>query len=346
MLRETLESGKPVVGRVVWILDAEGERVPLSVSTAVLQDETGRVSGGAETFRDLSELEALRHGADPLEGFVTRSAAMDEVLELARAVADTPSTVLIQGETGSGKEVLARAIHRLSSRREEPFVVINCAALPDTLLESELFGYRRGAFTGADRDKPGRFALAGRGTLFLDEIGEVSPALQVRLLRVLQERVYEPLGGTASLRSEARIIAATHRNLEALVEAGSFRQDLYYRINVMTLHLPPLRERREDIPLLADQFLERINRERQRTIPGFTPEVYGLLMGHDWPGNVRELANVVERAAILCGEEPVGIGHLLEAALARNGGNRGATARELGMHRTTLYRKLKAHGIS
>jgi len=282
--------------------------------------------------------------------------------------------VLIEGETGTGKELFARAVHSLGRRKNEPFIAVNCGALPDTLLESELFGYKAGAFTDAKKDKPGRFALAAGGTLFLDEIGEVSQALQVRLLRVLQDRTYEPLGATRSETADVRVIVATNRDLAARVREGLFREDLYYRVNVVRVELPPLRRRKEDIPLLAAQFIERFNRLQGKAIAGISPEALSLLMAHSWPGNVRELENVVERAFILCPKGQIGIEHLPEeltahagtaipsggsrsahelldiqsirAALARNDGNRLAAAKELGVHKTTLFRKIKKLGIS
>ena len=371
-LKGTLRSGKPIINKSGYIIDAEGDRIPVSVSTAVLRDGTGTVIGGAETFRDLSEIAALRK---ELEGrfragdLISHSPAMRPVFDLLPALASSSTTVLIQGETGTGKELVARAIHGMSQFSRKPFVAVNCGALPDALLESELFGYKKGAFTGAIRDKPGRFALAGDGTLFLDEIGEISPALQVRLLRVMQEREYEPLGATKSETSHARIIVATNRDLAAMVKNGEFRQDLYYRLNVITIELPPLRKRKEDIPLLVEHFVDRFNRLQNKAVSGFTPGAYSLLMAHDWPGNVRELENVVERAFILCtsrwvtpehlpeeltGARPISAGpgdihsvkrvveeQSIMGALKRNSFNRAATARELGIHKTTLYRKMK-----
>ncbi len=371
-LRRTLKTGKPVIGRSGYIVDARGERIPISVSTAVLRDARGRVMGGAETFRDLSDIEALRReleGRFRVGDIASHSPLMQRVLEALPAVAASPSTVLVLGETGTGKELVARTIHELSPRRKGPFVAVNCGALPDTLLESELFGYKRGAFTGASQDKPGRFALAKGGTLFLDEIGEVSPALQVRFLRVLQDRIYEPLGSTRSETADARVIVATNRDLAERVRAGAFREDLYYRVNVVRVELPPLRRRKEDIPLLVEQFVERQNRLQGKSVAGVTPGALSLLMAHDWPGNVRELENAIERAFIHCGGGNIGIEHLPEeltarararegaggirsvrdsveaqairSALARSGFNRAAAARELGIHKTTLFRKLK-----
>jgi PAS domain S-box-containing protein len=375
-LQQTLQTGRAIVGKSGYIIDANGNRVPISVSTAVLRDADGRVIGGAETFRDLSLVEALRQELESrfrVGDLVSRSPLMHRLFEVLPAIAASPSTVLIVGETGTGKEVMARTIHDQSPRRHDSFITVNCAALPDTLLESELFGYKAGAFTGANRDKPGRFALAKGGTLFLDEIGDISPALQVRLLRVLQDRTYEPLGAVRSETASARVILATHRDLAELVRNGTFREDLYYRVNVVRVELPPLRRRLEDLPLLARQFIERFNRLQGRSVQGIAPEAVSLLMAHAWPGNVRELENVIERAFVLCGQGFIDIAHLPEeltghvaarvlpsggrtahdaldaeaihSALARNGDSRAAAARELGIHKTTLFRRMKKLGI-
>lgn len=376
-LRETMKTGRPVIGKSGYIITGEGNRVPISTSTAVLHDAEGRITGGVETFRDLSEVEALRHELEcrgRTGDIISRSPLMERVFEILPAVASSPSTVLIQGETGTGKELLARTIHSLGPGSRGPFVAVNCGALPDTLLESELFGYKTGAFTGATRDKPGRFALARGGTLFLDEIGEVSPALQARLLRVLQDRTFEPLGSVAQESTNARIIAATNADLREEVRAGRFREDLYYRVNVVRIELPPLRRRKEDIPLLAAGFVEKFNLLHGRNIQGVSSEALSLFMAHDWPGNIRELENAVERAFVMCTEGFIGIGHLPEeltaasaltsiesgslrahqlldarmitTALERNGYNRTAAARELGIHKTTLFRRMKRLGMS
>jgi PAS domain S-box-containing protein len=376
-LRHTFATARPVVGRSAFIVRADGERVPISVSTAVLRDEGGRVIGGAETFRDLSALEELRKelsGRFEIGDFVTRSPAMRRVLEIFPRVAASDCTVLVEGETGTGKELLARALHHAGPRRAGSFVAVNCAALPETLLESELFGYKAGAFTGAHRDKPGRFALAEGGTLFLDEIGDMSPGLQVKLLRVLQDGTYDVVGGTRTERADVRVIAATHRDLARRVEEGAFRADLYYRVNVFRIAIPPLRERREDIPLLVDHFVARLNRLRGRSVQGVHPEVLGLLMACEFPGNVRELENVLEHAFVLCegdrleldhlpprlrarhgsSEEPGAIrdaaraaeAGLITEALARHGFNRLATARALGIHKSTLHRKIRALALT
>ncbi|HDP34714.1 MAG TPA: PAS domain-containing protein [Candidatus Hydrogenedentes bacterium] len=378
-LRHTMETGKPLVNRACYIIDAEGNRIPISVSTALLRDKSGKVAGGAETFRDLSVVEELRkelEGRFEMGDIVSRSAKMRRLFDILPQVAASESTVLIQGETGTGKELLARAIHHLSRRCDKPFVAVNCAALPDTLLESELFGYQAGAFTGAEKDKPGRFALAEGGTLFLDEIGDISPALQVRLLRVLQERAYEPLGATKSVTANARVITATNKNLGEMAKTGAFRSDLFYRINVVQMELPPLRERKEDIPLLVDRFINRLNCIQDRAIEDVTPETMAVLMAHDYPGNVRELENIIEHAFVLSSSQgtidiaslPEHLGartangaphaaplnavvhntekQVILDALRRNNGNRLAAARELGIHKSTLFRKIKQLGIA
>lgn len=374
-LQQTLRTGKPVIGKSGFIIDAEGNRIPISISTAVLRDPQGKVIGGAETFRDLSEVESLRQeleGKFHIGDLSSRSPLMQRIFEILPAISASPSTVLILGDTGTGKEMVARTIHSLSPRSRGPFIAVNCGALPDTLLESELFGYKAGAFTGATRDKPGRFALAKGGTIFLDEIGEVSPAMQVRLLRVLQERVYEPLGAVRSETSDARVVVATNRDLAGLVSQGLFREDLYYRVNIIRMELPPLRRRKEDIPLLVEHFIARFNRLQKKTVPGIAAEALSLLMAHDWPGNIRELENAIERAFILCDEGQIGIPHLpeelrshptsdtasdvrsahdildaraIQTSLERNGFNRLAAARDLGIHKTTLFRKMKRLGI-
>lgn len=376
-LRQTRKTGNPIIGKSGYIIDAEGSRRPISVSTAVLKDSAGHVIGGAETFRDMSEVEALHRelvGRYKIGDLVSHSALMQKIFDILPAVSVSPSTVLICGETGTGKELIARTIHSLSPRRKKPFVAVNCAALPDTLLESELFGYKAGAFTGATKNKPGRFAMANEGTLFLDEIGEISPALQVKLLRVLQDHRFEPLGATKTETADVRIIGATNKDLSEEMRKGNFREDLYYRVNVVRIELPPLRKRIEDIPILAKYFVDRFNRQQQKSVEGISSEALSILMAHHWPGNVRELENIIERAFIICGEEQIGIEHLPEdliarrttrqqvtnmqaareildaqsirAALERNSYNRLAAARDLGIHKSTLFRKIKKLGIT
>lgn len=373
-LRQTIETGSPVIGRTVKILDAQGNHRPISISTAILRDHNGNVAGGVETFRDLTMIEQLRKQIErnySCEDILSCNYRMRQLFDILPAIAETSSTVLIEGETGTGKELFARAIHNLSPRAKKPFVAVNCGALPDTLLESELFGYKAGAFTDARKDKPGRVAAAEGGTLFLDEIGDVSAALQVRLLRFLQERVYEPLGSTQPVRADVRMIAATNKNLAELVQSSHFRDDLYYRINVVRLQVPPLRERMEDLPLLVDHFIARFNVLQNKGVTGVSDDVLSCLMSYPYPGNVRELENIIERSFVLCrsgqieprhlsdfqpcagaaGIASLGGFHQLEAAflrsaLRRNNWNRLETARQLGMHKTTLFRKIRSLGLS
>jgi len=375
-LKQTMETGDPVVDQAIFIVTSEGERIPVSISTAILKEIDGKVMGGVESFRDLSVVEELRKALNERHSFfdiISKNEEMRRLFQILELVAGSNSTVLLQGESGTGKELFARAIHSLSRRKNGPLVTINCGALPDTLLESELFGYKAGAFTDARRDKPGRFSLAEKGTLFLDEIGDISPALQVRLLRILQERTYEPLGSTQSKKADVRIVAATHQDLDELVRKGRFRQDLYYRINVVKLSLPPLRDRKEDIPLLAEHFIRKFNRLNNRDIKGLSPETLGLMMAYDFPGNVRELENMVEYASVVCKNSIIGPEHLpgnlllpetartesadrtrnsgasweetekafILAALKKNNWKKATTAQDLGIHPSTLWRKMK-----
>ncbi len=374
-LKRTILTAKPVVNHAVFIVRADGKRVPISISTAVLKDAAGRVLGGVETFRDLTLVEALRREVEKsfsFEDIISRNQRMREIFKILPDVAMSDSTILIEGESGTGKELMAKAIHNLSKRRNKPLVIVNCGAIPDTLLESELFGYKAGAFTGANRDKPGRFAQADGGTIFLDEIGDVSPALQVRLLRVLQDKSFQPLGGTQTLTSDVRILAATNRDVRTMAQEGNFREDLYYRIQVFKLSLPLLRERKEDIPLLSQHFVDRLNRLKGKDIAGLSREALASFMQYDWPGNVRELENAIEHAFILCHGGLIGLRHLppqvqnligmndglptgltlaeiearvIREALVRNEGRKLATAAELGIDKTTLWRKIRRFGL-
>ena len=374
-LRATMKTGDPIVNKKVHIIDAEGRRLPISISTALLRNKSGRLLGAVETFRDISIEEDLRkaiHEKYTFSDIISKNHKMLQLFDILPDIANSASTVLIEGESGTGKELFARAIHQLSPRKKQPFVAVNCSALPDTLLESELFGYEAGAFTDAKKDKPGRFKLAENGTLFLDEIGDITKAMQVKLLRVLQEKTYEPLGATRSVEHNVRILAATNKNLEELVRQGGFREDLFYRIHVFKTSLPPLRERMEDIPLLIDHFIARFNALQKKDITGVSDEAMSVLMAYDYPGNIRELANIIERAFILCKAGVIEKKHLPESlfaarpektsgeattlhdveseylikALKQNQWNRPQTARQLGMHKSTLYRKIKALGIT
>jgi two-component system response regulator HydG len=320
--------------------------------------------------------ERLREDFD-LGKIIGRSRAMKELLEMVAMIAPSEATVLISGESGTGKELIARAIHHNSPRREYPLVVVNCAALTDTLLESELFGHEKGAFTGADRRREGRFMQADGGSLFLDEIGETSAAMQAKLLRVLQEKEIQRVGGEETLPVDVRVLAATNRDLLQAVESGQFREDLFYRLNVVALEIPPLRERHDDIPLLAQHFLGKFAEKNRKDVKGFTPQAMDLLLKYEWPGNVRELENAVERAVILLTGDhvtekqlPMTITRALEdeppapsqqdlsrtrpleeiekdailAALEAAGGNKSEAARRLGITRKTLHKKLKRYG--
>ena len=377
VLRQTMETGQELINVAVSIVTKDGVEKPISVSTAVLRDSGGKIRGGVETFRDLSAIESLRRALAKEYSFqdiLSKNHRMQELFRIMPDVAESDSTVLIQGPSGSGKELFARAIHNLSHRSGKPFVAVNCAALPDTLLESELFGYRKGAFTDARRDKPGRFDLADGGTLFLDEVGDISLALQVKLLRVLQEKSYEPLGSSASVHVDIRVIAAANKDLREQMGLGRFRDDLYYRLNVIRLDIPPLSERTEDIPLLVDNALRRLNAEKGKNIVGLTPDAMAVLLEYGYPGNVRELQNIIERAFILCRGDAIDLACLpseivpdrvaadresqtsenpLKAAesrailraLAQNDGHRERTAMALGIHKTTLLRKMKRLSI-
>jgi PAS domain S-box-containing protein len=373
IIASTLETGQALRDHQGSIRHRDGGVRPVAVTTNRLIDGKGRVLGAVGTLRDLSRevtLEQELKGRWKLEDLVSRSPRMQRLFELVPTVAASTSTVLVLGESGTGKELLARAIHAQSPRAEGPFVAVNCGALPDNLLEAELFGYRKGAFTDAKVDKPGRFERARGGTILLDEIGEVSQAMQVRLLRVLQERTFEPLGASEPVQADVRVIAATNRDLKQMVEAGTFRLDLFYRLNVVRLELPPLRQRPEDIPLLAEHFIDRLNRLQGRQVVGISDAALAVLARHAFPGNVRELENVLERAFIACGRGPIEVGHLpdelaavtaaptvadsplvraeaqaLAEVMHRHHGDRGAAARELGIHRSTLYRKLVEHGL-
>jgi len=372
-LRHTVETGKPVVNQSIFIVNSSGERIPISISTAILKDKSGKVIGGVESFRDLSLVETLKKelsGRHSFHDIISKNKEMQRLFGILEQVAESDTTVLLEGESGTGKELFARAIHSMSPRKDGPVVTINCGALPDNLLESELFGYKAGAFTDAKKDKPGRIAIADGGTLFLDEIGDISPALQVRLLRVIQEKSYEPLGGTKTEKADVRFVAATNKNLETLVKEKKFREDLYYRINVVRLQLPSLRDRKGDVPLLITHFIKRFNDLKGKNILGLKPEVLPVLMAHHFPGNIRELENILDYATVVCKNDHIGIEHLpdyltsgaktegidqniihggikavernyIYDALEKNHWNRKATAATLGMHPTTLWRKIK-----
>ena len=384
-LKAALKAGESRSNRSLFFVRPDGAKVPISISAAPLRDRRGKVVGGVESFRDLSALRLMQKQLDGLyrvEDILSKSQAFQRTLGILPQIAVSGSTVLILGESGTGKELVARAIHNLSARAGKPFVAVNCGALPENLLESELFGHKAGAFTDAKKDKPGRFQSADGGTLFLDEIGDMPLALQVKILRALQEKIIEPLGAVAGVRVDVRIIAATNRDLEDMVARQLFRSDLFYRLNVVRLALPPLRQRPEDVPLLARHFIARQNALTGKEISGLAPEVLQLLIRHDFPGNVRELENIIEYAFILCPGGLIRTEHLPEKlaeslaaglagslaagscrvlpcysgkmedikrqaarqALERHGGRAMAACRELGVSKDTL-RRILSKGI-
>jgi len=377
-IAESLYSGAPVSNRSITIQNHKGDKIPISISASPLTDHEGNIIGGVETFRDLTTITSLRRQLTQKYTFdeiISKSMAMQRLFRIMPEIARSPSTVLILGESGTGKELVARALYNASERRDKPFVVVNCGALPETLLESELFGYKKGAFTDARKDKAGRFAAAEGGTLFLDEIGDIPQSVQVKLLRVLQEKVYEPLGSNTPVKADVRIITATNRDLQSLVKQGLFREDLFYRLNVVRIQLPPLRERKEDIPLLIDHFIKKYSAQQGKDIVGISAQALNILMRYDYPGNIRELENIIEYSFILCEGGYIQPEHLpepfapssfspgeqgaagtpqtleevekqaIEMALERNRWKKMVTCRELGVSKDTLRRKIKKYGL-
>jgi len=379
LLQETLETGCEAIDRPVNIINSAGEKIPISISTAVLKDDNGNILGAVETFRDLSAIEHLRKELSrnySLEDIISKSPEMHKLFAILPDIAESESTVLIQGPSGSGKELFARAIHNLSPRKNANNVVINCGTLPAQLFESELFGYVKGAFTDARQDKHGKLVAAEGGTVFFDEIGELPLSTQVKLLRLLQEREYEPLGSTKRIKANIRIVAATNKDLKKLVAQAKFRDDLYFRLAVVKFDLPPLDSRKEDIPYLVDHFIRRFNARTGKKIISVSPEVMNTLMRHDFPGNIRELENIIEHGFVLCRGSIIQKEHLppellkgeteqpvstpldstpitrsidehsrIVAALKNNDNSINKAAAELGVHRTTLWRKIKRFNI-
>ncbi len=371
-MKQALVSGHPVPEHELEITNRYGKKLILRMNISLLKDESGEVIGGVETFRDITAMVTLQKqlkGRPRFENIIGRSKKMQQIYDLIDDIADNDVTVLIQGETGTGKELIASAIHHNSRRKNGPFIKINCSALPESLLESELFGHMKGAFTGAYRDKPGRFELADGGTLFLDEIGDLSPAIQVKLLRVLEEQQFERVGGTKTIKVDVRLIAATNKNLKQAIRDGTFREDLYYRLNVLPISIPSLRERKQDIVQLVRYFLQKYGMQKRVKV---STQVMELLLQYDWPGNIRELENAVEYALLHCKGDEILLPHLppdivsfsrqrgeetmqkpleesekeaVRRALTESGGNRLQAARRLGISRTTLWRKMKKHAL-
>jgi two-component system, NtrC family, response regulator HydG len=376
ILAKTLRSGEPVIDFQTTVQLGAGRMGHVLLRTATLKHRNGSALGMALLLGDVTEVTTLRQQMVQRSGLgnlIGRDRKMQELFQLITDVADSEATVLIRGESGTGKELVAQAVHQASSRAGGPFIQVNCSALSENLLESELFGHVKGAYTGAVSDRRGRFEEAEGGTIFLDEIGDVSPVVQVKLLRVLQERTVERVGDNQPIPVNVRVVSATNRNLDQLLASGQMREDFYYRIKVVSLSIPPLRDRREDIPLLVTHFLDRIRRKNtQETSPVVSGEAMRLLMNHHWPGNVRELENSLEHAVVLCRGGPIRAMHLppelnsgaaggrgqqvplhspqekemLASALERAGWNRSRAARRLGIDRTTLWRKIREYGLS
>jgi len=370
-------------------LSRDGRELYIHGNVRVLTDEQGQTVGAVGTFTDLTSfvlanqrlalLEEQTRSRDALDRLVGKSGVMQEVFRRIRLAADSDVTVFLSGESGTGKELAARAIHSLSARQDKPFIAVNCSAIPETLLESELFGHVKGAFTGAVRDKVGVFQAADGGTLFLDEIGDVTPLLQLKLLRVIQEREVRRVGDEQAQRVDVRLLTATNRDLRSLISAGTFREDFYYRIHVFEIALPPLRERRDDIPLLVQHFIEELSRTHGKAVTGIARDALQRLMDHSWPGNVRELRNALEHAFVTVAGQTISLLDLppeiresrrtapttakaatedtpltpaqeaereqIIAALRQSGGNRAAAAKILGTSRVTLWKKMRKYAI-
>ncbi len=370
-LAQALKSGRKVLDRELQIVRKDEAVLDVRVNAAVLYDEKGNPAGGVETFRDMSQIKLLTEelgGRYEFRNIIGKSKQMQEIYRLIEDITDSDSTVLIEGKSGTGKELIANAIHYHSKRKKKPFIKINISAFSETLLESELFGHVRGSFTGAIKDKPGRFELADEGTIFLDEIGEASPNIQVKLLRVLQERNFERVGGTETVNVDIRVIAATNKDLKNEIEKGEFREDLFYRLNIIPMMLPTLKERKEDIPYLVEHFISKYNLLMNKSIKGFSGSALDLLETYDYPGNIRELENVVEYSFNRCKGKivkpemlPVDIRRAALVLMEESGlddekariiktletfkWNNIKTANYLKMSRTTLWRKIKKYEI-
>jgi len=367
----TLLTNEPLAVQRLEVVGPSGKNCILNISAAPCLSDSGNPFGVVITVRDETRLEALERTLkkrQKLEHIIGRSEAVQVMFDLIDNLAEVDTTVLITGESGTGKELVAEALHFRSDRREAPLVKVNCAALPENLLESELFGHLKGSFTGALKDKIGRFEQAHGGTIFLDEIGDISPAMQVRLLRVLQNKEIEKVGSTETIKVDVRIVAATNQDLPQKVRDGEFREDLYYRLRVVQIPMPPLRDRRDDIPLLVDHFVAMYNQRFKRQVQGVTDAAIMQLTRYDWPGNIRELQHAIEHAFVLCRDTALDVCHLppefyapssmttspqeaddesskIVAALEKAGWNKSRAARLLGISRRTIYRKITELGI-
>lgn len=377
-MEQTMKNGKPTIANELEIINKHGNRIPIRVNSAILRNDKNEKIGAVETFLDISEIKNLAEHLNErfkYENIVGKNKEIKHIINVLESVAQTDSSVLITGESGTGKELAARAIHLNSHRRTGPFTAVNCSAFAESLIESELFGHEKGAFTGAIKSKVGRFELANGGTLFLDEIGDLSVTIQTKLLRVLETREIERVGSNKPIKIDTRIIAATNKNLEREIESGRFREDLYYRVNVMNIQLPPLRERKDDLPILVNYFIEKFNVKFERNIKHFSSSSFDILIDYNWPGNIRELENVIEHCFVLCSSDIIQIEHLpkrlresdltnqenrtdnnlnhiqnverdiIIQTLKKYSGNKSKTAEELSIHPTTLWRKMQKFGI-
>ncbi len=381
LLGESIADGRPRSNNKLLLTAKDGRSIPIQASCMALKNEEGRIVGGLATIQDLSLIDRLHREISShytLGDMIGKDPAMQRIFEIVSVVAPSEATLLIEGATGTGKDLLAKITHNNSKRAQKPFVKVNCAALPDTLLESEIFGYVKGAFTGADRDKPGRFQEADGGTIFLDEIGDLPLSVQAKLLRVLEDKEFYPLGSRRTTKVDVRIIAATNRDLEGLVNEKAFRADLFYRLNVIRLNIPRLKDRKGDIPLLIDHLMKRLLALRETRARKISKECMAILLNYDYPGNIRELENILEHALIICQDSIVEPRHLplslkagpqpaisadgsakpltvvrresererIHDVLRRHHWNRSRSARELNIDRTTLWRKMKKYHLS
>ncbi len=377
-MEHTLLKGKAMVGNELEIIHKSGRKIPIRVNSNILTNNKNEKIGAIETFLDISEIKNLSAHLNDIfkyENIVGRNKEIKQIISVLESVSQTDTTVLITGESGTGKELAARAIHLNSSRKTGPFIAVNCSAFVESLIESELFGHEKGAFTGAIKTKIGKFELAQGGTLFLDEIGDLSVAVQTKLLRVLETREFERVGGNKQIKMDTRIITATNKNLLDEINKGKFREDLFYRINVINIHLPPLRERIDDLPLIINHFIKSFNEKFNKNIKQFSSSAFDILMEYTWPGNIRELENVIEHCFVLCNGDVIQVEclpkrlrekkahiftsknstspksfkeaekELIVSVLTKNNFNRTNSAKELNINPSTLWRKMKKFGI-